>query len=412
MGERRPSARTAAIALAMGLNACVSGALAAVLPVVLTGDLGASYLAASLFMVAGTLASTVAIHRLGALADRPGLRLPVAFGAALCGFAGALALAGLGSYWASLAVFATLLAVAASLFPQLMAIAFVHDPAFAARARAIASAGWVIGPPIGGLLVSGQSREAFFLALAGAYALLLPLLLAAARGLAAPVPRSAAGRAAEKPPPIATPRGVGGAVLAVLATIHFLLGICALAVPWWIVEIGGSARDVGIAFAIAAAVEIPIIAGANAIRRRVGHARVVGAAAGLLAVYFITVALVESVPAVLAASLVHGAVTGAMMGTSLILLQERLPDEPGRASAIYSNMLRLSHVAALAAAGALAQWLSVAVIFWAAAGLALTTGVALAVLRPHANEVGDPENASRSAAAGGGGPSPRTGRGG
>jgi hypothetical protein len=71
-----------------------------------------------------------------------------------------------------------------------------------------------------------------------------------------------------------------------------------------------------------------------------------------------------------------------MMGLSLIILQERLPDRPAHASAIYSNTIRLSYVAALLAAGGIAQQISVVAIFQAAGALALCLSLYLILWQP------------------------------
>lgn len=372
--------RTVAIAFCIVFNACITSSLAAMLPVVLTVDFGASYVAASALIVAGTLASTVAIHVLGKMGDRVQSRYSVAILSSVCGLAGALALSQVASYWGVLLVFSTLLAVAGSLFPQLLAVAFVHKPSFAAQARALASAGWVVGPPLGGAIVSLRSTEVLGLSIAGGYAILtICLLLMYAGG-----GTSTAGTWEPIRPPHRRPKAhvSNAAVIAVLAALHFMMAVSALGIPWRIIEIGGSGFHVGLAFAIAAGVEIPLIAGADRLRRRAGPAAIITGASCVLALYFLAMALAQSVVCILLACVANGVVTGVMMGLSLIILQERMPDRPGSASALYSNILRLSYIGALLAAGALAQWVSIVAIFWAATAMALATSFILVVLRP------------------------------
>lgn len=368
------------VALCVMVNACASSALAAVIPVFLTLNLHASYFEASLLMVAGTLASSVATYGVGRTSDAARLRYPIAIGSALCGLTGALILAFATSYLGFLLVFASLLAVAGSLFSQLMALAIIHARSSTAIIRAVASGGWVVGPPLGGLIATWQSPMALFVTIAAVYALLALMIGVMALRL----PRPAATANESKPAatvPDKKPASIF-LVVSVLASIHFLLSVCALGIPWRIVQIGGSEYHVGLAFAIAAAVEIPLIAWSNVIVSRAGQATMLAVSSAILLGYFAAVSLIDSVPTMVSLSVINGTVTGIMMGLSLIVLQERLPDRPAHASAIYSNTIRLSYVAALLAAGGIAQQISVIAIFQAAGALALCLTLGLILWQP------------------------------
>ena len=183
------------------------------------------------------------------------------------------------------------------------------------------------------------------------------------------------------------PQGTSGQesiVLTVLtlSSVHLLISICALGIPWRLAQIGGTEFHVGLAFSIAAAIEVPIIAGSNAIRNRFGYARILLLSCALLCVYFLTAALMENLFGLISLSVINGIVTGTMMGLSLIVLQERLADRPAHASSIYSNILRLSYVGALLVAGVIAQIISVVAIFWIAGVMAFCLCVGLVVWRP------------------------------
>ncbi|MGO4835430.1 MFS transporter, partial [Rhizobiaceae sp. 2RAB30] len=349
--------------------------MATVLPVFLTSDLGAGYFEASLVIVAGTIATSLATYGFGRIGDVARLRYPIAIGSALCGLAGAMILAFTTSYWGFLLVFASLLAVAGSLFSQLMALAIIHARSSTAIIRAVASGGWVVGPPFGGLIVTWQSPAALFLSLAAIYAVLALAIGAMAFGF----PQAPAVTREGGAPSEASDREPASIVLVIsmLAAIHFLLSVCALAIPWRIVQIGGSEYHVGLAFAIAAAVEIPLIAGSNFIVSRAGQATMLTLSSTVLLAYFVAASLLDSLPGMVCLSVINGVVTGIMMGLSLIILQERMPERPARASAIYSNTIRLSYVAALLAAGGIAQEISVVAIFQAAAVLALCLSIGL-----------------------------------
>ncbi|MFE0018221.1 MFS transporter [Mesorhizobium sp. NPDC059054] len=373
-----PGVRT--LALCIMINACTSSALATVMPVFLTLELHASYFEASLLLVAGTLASSAATYGVGRIGDAARLRYPIVIGSALCGLAGALILAFITSYLGFLVIFASLLAIAGSLFSQLMALAIVHARSSTAIIRAVASGGWVIGPPLGGLIAAWQSPTALFLTIAGAYALLS--LIIGAMALRSSQLEATAGEHKLAPEaPDKKPASIL-VIISALASIHFLLAVCALGIPWRIVQVGGSEYHVGLAFAIAAAVEIPLIVCSNVIVSRAGQATMLAVSSTMLLGFFVAVSLIDSVSTIVLLSVIHGIVAGVMMGLSLIILQERLPDRPAHASAIYSNTIRLSHVAALLAAGGIAQQISVVAIFQIAGALALCVSLGLVLWQP------------------------------
>ncbi len=371
---------TGFIALCVALNACITAAFAATLPIFLTVELGATYFDASLFMIAGTLASSAAVYVLGRVGDVPRLRYPVTITTALSGLAGSLCLAFATGYWVYFLVFVSLIAIAGSLFSQLMALAFIHDRSSTGFIRALASAGWVAGPPLGGLIATVYSQAAVFYAAAATYALLTVFIAGTkaffsqktspVTGFAVP---SAEAKSGQKPIVF---------LVLTLSSVHLLISISALGIPWRIVQIGGTEFHVGLAFSIAAAIEVPIIAGSNAIRNRFGYTRTLLLSCVTLCVYFLTASLMENLFGLVSLSVINGIVTGTMMGLSLIVLQERLADRPAHASSIYSNILRLSYVGALLVAGVIAQIISVVAIFWIAGAIAFCLGVGLVVWRP------------------------------
>lgn len=354
--------------MSIGVNACTSSALTTILPVALTKYLSVSYIETSTFMIVGTLASTIAVHVLGRISDRPGWRYLTAIGSALCGLAGALALSAASGYWPYLAIYCSLVAIGASLFPQLMALAFLRANKAAPIMRAVVSGGWVVGPPVAGLVLGTGSLREVFLVVAVAYAALVILLFALRPLIAAPgAPKtSSPGTAIAAGAPA---RAVWSTV-SILAAIHFVLGLCALAVPWRILELGGTAVDVGMAFAIAAVVEISVIVFAGRVIEGVGRGKVLVGCAALIALNFLFGANASQAGGIFVVSLFNGAITGMMMGASLLILQAMFPDRPGRATSLYSNVLRLSYVGAILAAGLVAQLVSVAAVFWIASVLA------------------------------------------
>lgn len=370
----------AMIAACVMLNACIAATLATAIPVILTSDLGASYIEASLLLVAGAIGSTIIAHLVGRISDRGTSRRRIAIVSAIAGGIGFLLMAQTESYLGFLLIFVTLIALANSLFPQFMALAFILAPKSVPMARALASLGWVIGPPIAGFCIAASGYGTAFTFIAFVYLALILLVLVA-------VP-DAGVRRDDHPVPERSKTALPLAeaadhrdLVAILSGIHFLLAIPLIAIPIRIIALGGNETQVGLCFGIAALIEIPIIAMAGHIRDRVTPRGLFTAASLALASYFALLSLAVTPEQVIATSVVNGIVTGVMMGYGLIVLQARLPHRPGHASALYTNILRLTHVAALLVTGAIAQTLSFHVLFLGAAGLAgiLALGITLAV---------------------------------
>ena len=379
---------TSAVILCVTLNACIAASLAVAMPVYLTTELQVSYAATSAFLVAGALTTTLVAHGIGKLSDTGASRHAIAVTSCLSGVIGFALLAMADTYSALLLVFATFIAVANSLFPQFMALAFVLSPRRVPTARAFASLGWVVGPPVTGLVIAATSYQVAFASIAFLYIGLIAVVAFLAVRASLPAGRSSPKGAAnyDQGRAFGRRRDVIDLVI-LLSSLHLLMAIPLIGVPLLITEQGGQEVHVGLAFGIAAAIEIPIIAATNRIRAWASPHVLFVACGWLLAAYFVLLALSSSYVTVIAASVLNGVVTGLMMGLGLVLLQERLSDAPGLASAIYTNVLRLTHVAALLVTGLVAELSSLSAVLLVcglgAGGLA--TGLSVAHARRRAS---------------------------
>ena len=111
---------------------------------------------------------------------------------------------------------------------------------------------------------------------------------------------------------------------------------------------------------------------ARYIHNRFSQQVIWGGIGAALAVYFHLLAFSTSSYQIIAVSVLNGIITGVVMGYGLLVLQKRLPSHPGYASALYTNILRLTHVVAVLFSGIIAQYLSFRFLFIAATGLALS----------------------------------------
>ncbi len=169
-------------------------------------------------------------------------------------------------------------------------------------------------------------------------------------------------------------------LVALLSGLHLLMAVPLIGVPLLVTEQGGQEVHVGLAFGIAAVIEIPIIAATNRIRAQASPQATFVACGWLLCAYFLLLAFASTYGAVIAAGVLNGVVSGLMMGLGLLLLQERLSDAPGLASAVYTNILRLTHVAALLMTGLIAQLSSLSTVFLFCALIAAGLSIALVAM--------------------------------
>ena len=356
-------------------NACIAATLVSAMPVILTTNLGATYIETSAFLVAGALSTTVLAHWIGKWSDSGASRRRIAGLSAIAGAVGFLAMAILESYLGFLLVFVTAIAFANSLFPQFMALVFVLASKHVPLARAFASLGWVIGPPIAGFSIAEFGYVSTFQAIAVLYGILLLTILLALPASAA-VKDAAKDRTGNQKVPVRRYLDL----IVILSCIHLLIAVPLFAIPLRMIEIGGTQTQVGLAFGIAALIEIPIIAMSGRFQT-LWSSRAIFAGSSLgLATFFIALILATSPNGLIAANILNGIVTGVMAGYGLIVIQERLSKHPGFASALYTNILRLTHLAAVFLAGVIAQYLTFDALFAIAAGLAVLIFAALAFI--------------------------------
>lgn len=364
------SIQTLGLTILVFINSCIAAMLATAMPIILSDNLKASYIEVSIFIVTGAVASALIAHKIGLLTDSGKSRLKIAVFSAFAGAVGFFILAHSNNYFQFLAVFVSLIAIANSLFPQFMALAFISNPKYVPTVRAFGTLGWVIGPPIAGFSIAILGISDTFNSIVIVYLLLILLIILSVSGHLSH--SRTALKISDKIEQVRDKKPSHKDLIIILSAVHFLLAIPLIAIPLRIMELEGTQVLVGLAFGLAAFIEIPIIFMARYIHNRFSQQVIWGGIGAALAVYFHLLAFSTSSYQIIAVSVLNGIITGVVMGYGLLVLQKRLPSHPGYASALYTNILRLTHVVAVLFSGIIAQYLSFRFLFIAATGLALS----------------------------------------
>jgi len=320
----------------------------------------------------------------GAWADRKTTIAPLLM--ALAGSAIGYALLGFTTRFALLMVIAALpLAIGAATFSQSIALAkrgFERaSPHTANRAigviRASWSLAWAIGPAVGAVVVGGFGFRGVFFVSAGFSAAALAALAFLRTKPASVEP----GRGKRPKPPNGGPAiGLAFTALTLFHTAMFL-GSIPLAIVMT-TSLGGRESDVGLAFSLCAGLEI-VVMGAI-IWRPLDRAERPAIVAGFAAfvVYFVALALAQSVGAVLWSQILRAIGIGLVSYLGIGFMQSFMPHRAGTA-ALFSNAGQLGSIFASLGVGVLAQAFGYPFVFVACAVLSVA-GLVLVCLAPAA----------------------------
>jgi SET family sugar efflux transporter-like MFS transporter len=150
-------------------------------------------------------------------------------------------------------------------------------------------------------------------------------------------------------------------------------------------SLGGTERDVGLAFSLCAGLEI-VVMGAliwRPLKRAERPAIMIGFAA--FVAYFVVLALTRSLGLVLSAQALRAIGIALVTYLGIGFLQSLLPHRAGAAAALFSNAAQVGSVFAALGAGVLAQAFGYGFIFVACAILSIA-GLAIVWLTPAAPE--------------------------
>jgi SET family sugar efflux transporter-like MFS transporter len=323
------------------------------LPLFLSRDLHASPGLVSLFLFLMPLAAIAVATAVGRISDRPAMRPRLLIVAAVTGGVGFTLFAVLRSYWASLAVALTLVAVAASLMPQVFALSRTlldrADPSRAATGisslRSLLSLAWVAGPPLAAYLIGAIDFRGLFLVAAAMHLVILPALIRL-RGTAGGRPASGDAPADDGTRTDLPADLPGGHLLRTSAAFVLLqcagtLGVMSL--PLFVsTDLAGDVGDAGLILGLCAALEIPLMLlfGALAVRWSLRGLVLLGSAFGVT--YFAAMTLTGAVWHIAAAQVLNACFIAAVTGLGISYFQNLMPTRLGRATTMFTNTHRVS----------------------------------------------------------------------
>ncbi|MGA5362562.1 sugar efflux transporter [Streptomyces purpurascens] len=346
----------------------------------LAGPVGATPLMTGLFFSARGVLEIAAGLTVGTLSDRMLNRRTLLMLCPLLSAAGALSYAAFRDYLLLLATGAVLFGLGGAGFAQIFAYNRDYAQAHALDStllnsilRSITSVCWIIGPPLGFLVVDAQGFAPLYLLAAFLYAMsgllcrcLLPDLPRD------PVKRKSAGN------PFTGP---GRPLLLLLPAVVLFLAVNSIyqinIALFVTLDLGLRPSFTGLMIGLAAALEVPVIVLTGRYAHRLGTWRLVLGAAAVSALFFATLPFIHS-PAALLLSQLPGAVcTGVLLSLPLSLLQDALPGRAGTASSLYTSSQQAGILLAGATAGVVTQWAGYTAVFFVCAGL--STAAALLV---------------------------------
>lgn len=300
---------------------------------------------------------------------------------------------------------ATFIALSTTCFPQLFAYVreiFTgkgaqagHGPLLMSLVRVCFSVAWTAGPAVGGMVLLHYGFSGLFLAAAALYAAFLCGVL-----LFVPYKRPCPHPVAKLP----VWRVLGRCDI-LMAFVAFLAVFAAHAVnmmnlPLMITRVlGGSTRDVGIAFGIGPLVEVPLMIWFGYLAGR-GHTRrliVIGAAVTVL--YFALLGLSTEPWHVFLVQGLSGVSFAILTNVAILYFQDLLPGQAGLGTALFSNSGNAGNLVGFLAFGTLAEPLGSRGLFLPCCVMTLFALAIVTWLRPRdGSPPGDPDQHGHSAA--------------
>jgi MFS transporter, SET family, sugar efflux transporter len=286
----------------------------------------------------------------------------------------------------------TVLALAAICFSQLFAHVreqfFTHDIPGVPQGflmsvvRVCFSFAWTAGPTVGAWVMIHHGFRGVFL---GAAALFAIFLLGVARFVPferrPPHVRTAVRDSIWR---VLTRRDIFAMFLAFLA-VFAAHTVNLLNLPLQITNgLGGTGRDVGIAFGIGPAAEIPLMLWFGVLASRGHHVALIRFGAAATVVYFLLLTLARAPWQIFPMQILHGLSFAIISNVGILFFQGLVPGQPGLATTIYTNASNLGNLIGFFSFGALIQPCGNRGLFLVSAGFtAIMLGTVLAY-RPHA----------------------------
>jgi SET family sugar efflux transporter-like MFS transporter len=378
------------LAAAIGAYGLLSAFLSTTTSLFLTTAVHAAPLLIGLFFAGRGVVSIALNLSVGSMSDVLSDRRLIVVIAGAGGAIGGVCFAVLRDYFAVLVSGVVFFSIVALGFSQLFAYAneFAHArrrpvTMFTSLLRAVFTASWVIGPPIGFYLLSRYGFGPLYLTLG-----CLSLLMAAFGWGLRPLP------AASRPAPAAladrrrTRQAPSSAFSALPVRTWLLLGavvalgvvnqMYAIDVPLYVTKaLHLNAQLVGWMAGFGAALEIPIMIVAARLADRFGKLRLVVASAVGATVFFCLLPLATSTLTLLALQVLNAAWTSVSLSIPMVMVLDEVPNRAGTASALYGSSFMFAGVLAGAITGVATAVIGFGNVFWVCAALAAVAVILL-----------------------------------
>lgn len=326
--------------LAFGLSTALTYPF---LSLFLTGAVHATPLELSVFLLVQPLSGIVVSTILGRLSDGRVARRRVLMTCAVAGCVSGLLFAVVRGYWPLLLLACTVTAVAGALMAQGFAYArafLAGDPSapmVTSTLRTFFSLSWVAGPLLASVLLINGGYSTLYLCSAVLYAVVLGVVV-----FWLPEPPPTLPSAESEQTGDGSPAGVGRRSLWIILTALVLmqtsLALNVQTVPLFVhQDLHAGVGASGVVLGVCAALEIPAMLGFGALSTRVSlHLLVrIGPLFGIA--YYAIATVTQQVWQLGLAQLPNACYIAIIQGLAISYVQELLPDQPGRASTLYSN---------------------------------------------------------------------------
>ncbi|WP_405014573.1 sugar efflux transporter [Kitasatospora sp. NBC_01539] len=349
----------------------------------LSDEVGVTPLLIGLFFAGRAVMEIVSDLVVGAMSDRIGNRRALLAICSLLSGIGALCFAGLRNYYLLFAAAAVFFGIGSACFSQLFAYTreFADNRAmnptfFNSALRSVTSLAWIVGPPLGFLLIDVRGFPTLFLTAAALYTAAGALCLWWLPNL-----RVESGDASAGSPY----RGIGGQMLLLMIAVVLLLAVNSIYqinIALFVTkDLGFDAGFTGIMLGTASALEVPVMMYLGSRAERFGKWRLVTAGALCAVVFFSLLPLADEKWMLIVLQLPNAAWTAVVLSIPVTILQDAMADRVGAASALYSSSFKAGIALGGATAGTVAQWAGFTDVFWVCALLSAAAALLLALGR-------------------------------
>jgi SET family sugar efflux transporter-like MFS transporter len=217
--------------------------------------------------------------------------------------------------------------------------------------RACFSVAWTVGPAIGAWMMVQYGFEGVFL---GAAALYLLFFFGVLR-FVAHQPRTAESRSQPRQPvwQILTRRDIFAVFVAFLL-VFAAFAMNTMNLPLLITQVlGGTGKQVGIAFCIGPIVEIPLMLWFGQLAARGHQLNLIRIGALFAALYFVALTLAQAPWHIYPIQVLSGVVFAIITNVAILFFQDLLPGQAGLATTIFSNAGNVGNLAGYFGFGAL-----------------------------------------------------------